>query len=151
MSSNRCIQLFVLMCLLTSTAGCTTTDLKIDEKDRFTPGGRASYEFYPGVDRRRSGSLVDLAAGSSSQGVEDEVTASSAGIRGTIAVDGAIDSVKARDRQQIPAGFEARIGAAIPGPELIKVNAKNLRGHVAARVGRWSTRSRCKKCSDVMG
>lgn len=115
--------------------GCRTMDLRMDDDDQFTPSGRISYEIYPGIDRRRSGTLLDLITGSPAEGQANAVTAKSAGIKPTISIDGEIAAVEGRDHQQVPAGKQVVVGVVIPGPARVKLNAQNLRGSLAARGG----------------
>ena len=115
--------------------GCRTMDLRLDDDSQFTPGGRISYEIYPGIDRRRSGTLLDLITGSPAAGQANAVTAKSAGIKPTISIDGEIAAVEGRDHQRVPAGRQVVVGVVIPGPARVKLNAQNLRGSLAARGG----------------
>ena len=136
MSSRCSICLFALMSLLSIAGGCRTNDdLKLDERDRFSPGGRISYEFYPGIDRRREGAIIDLVMPPSNRDGEEPVTARSAGIKPTIAIVGEIAHVKGQDHQDVPAGSQVELDVVIVGPARVKMNAENLRASVAARGG----------------
>jgi hypothetical protein len=127
---HRSIHVLALVTLLEVALGCQSMDLRIDDRDQFTPSGRISYEFWPGIDRRRSGTLLDLVRGSSGT-----VTARSAGVKPTIAVEGAVAAVEGRDHQQVPAGGQVELDVVIFGPARVKLNAENVRGHLAARGG----------------
>ena len=130
------IRIFALLSGLIIAAGCRTNDeLKLDERDRFSPGGRISYEIYPGLDRRRQGALIDLVTRPSDQNGEEAVTARSAGIQPTIAVVGEIAHVEGSDRQQVQAGRQVELDVVIVGPARVKLNADNLRASLAARGG----------------
>ncbi len=59
----RSIYILTLMSLLAVIAGCRTTALNVEDRDRFTPAGRVSYEIFPGNDQRRGGALLDLVTG----------------------------------------------------------------------------------------
>ena len=131
MPSPRSISLVAAMTPLGVALGCTTMDLRIDDNDEVTPGGRISYEIYPGVDKRRSGTLLDLVTGSPT----GAVTAQSAGIHPTISIDGEIASVEGRDHERVPAGQQVILDEVILGPARVKLNAENLRGSLAARGG----------------
>ncbi len=131
----RSLSILVLMSLLAITAGCQTTNLKLDDHDRFTYSGRVSYEIFPGNDKRRAGSLLDLMTDTSNIVDGKPVTARSTGIRPTLSVDTAIAGIRGSDHQQIAAGEVVKLGAEIFGPARIKVSAENLRAHVAARGG----------------
>ncbi|HVN36707.1 MAG TPA: hypothetical protein VMW19_00870 [Myxococcota bacterium] len=131
MHSLRSISLFAVLTPLGVALGCTTMELRIDDDDEVTPGGRISYEIYPGIDERRSGTLLDLATGSPASAV----TAQSAGIHPTISIDGEIASVEGRDHEQVPAGQQVELDEVIVGPARVKLNAQNLRGSLAARGG----------------
>jgi opacity protein-like surface antigen len=135
MLSLRSIPLLAIMTPLGVALGCTTMDLKIDDNDAVTPGGRISYEIYPGADRRRSGALLDLVTGSAAGAQGNAVTAQSAGIAPTISIDGEIASVESRDHEQVPAGQQVELDEVIVGPARVKLNAQNLRGSLAARGG----------------
>ena len=127
---RQSIHVLARVTLLGVAFGCQNMDLTIDDRDRFTPSGRISYEIWPGNDQRRSGTLLDLVTGSSGQ-----VTARSAGIQPTISIDGAIAAVEGRDHQQVPAGQQVELDVVVPGPARVKLNAENLRGLIAARGG----------------
>jgi len=133
--SRRSIRILALVTLSGVALGCETMDLQIDDRDRFTPSGRISYEIWPGIDKRRSGTLLDLVTGSSGGDPGQAVTARSAGIKPTISIDGAIAAVEGRDHQQVPADEQVELDVEIPGPQRVKLNAENLRGHIAARGG----------------
>ena len=136
MYSRGSIYMFALVSALIISAGCRTNDeLKLDERDRFSPGGRISYEIYPGLDRRRQGALIDLVRRPSGQKSEEAVTARSAGIQPTIAVVGEIAHVEGSDRQQVQAGRQVELDVVIVGPARVKLNADNLRASLAARGG----------------
>ena len=125
------ISILALATPLFVALGCTTMDLRIDDNDQFTSSGRISYEIYPGNDRRRSGNLFELVTGSS-----NGVTAKSAGVKGTISIDGEIAAVEGKDHQNVPTGQRVELGdAEILGPARVKMNAENLRGSLAARGG----------------
>jgi hypothetical protein len=135
LASRLSIHILALVTLLGVALGCQSMDLELDDGDRFTPSGRISYEIWPGIDQRRSGTLLDLVTGSSAGDPGKAVTARSAGIKPTISIDGAISAVEGRDHQQVPAGEQVELDVEIPGPERVKLNAENLRGHLAARGG----------------
>jgi len=136
MYSRGSIYMFALVSALIISAGCRTNDeLKLDERDRFSPGGRISYEIYPGLDRRRQGALIDLVTRPSGQEGEKAVTARSAGIQPTIAIVGEIAHVEGSDRQQVQAGRQVELDVVIVGPATVKLNADNLRASLAARGG----------------
>ncbi|HXK26009.1 MAG TPA: hypothetical protein VMS55_25300 [Myxococcota bacterium] len=135
MPSRRAIPILALMTPFGVALGCTTMELKIDDNDEVTPGGRISYEIYPGIDRRRSGTLLDLVTGSSAGAQGNAVTAQSAGIAPTISIDGEIASVEGRDHEQVPAGQQVKLDEVILGPARVKLDAENIRGSLAARGG----------------
>ena len=135
MPARRSIPILALMTPFGVALGCTTMDLEIDDNDQFTPSGRISYEFYPGVDQRRSGALLDLVTGSPAAGQSDAVTAQSAGIKPTIAIEGAIAAVQGRDHEQVPEGRRVELDDVILGPARVELNAENIRGSLAARGG----------------
>ena len=135
MASHRSIRILALGTLSAVALGCQTMDLEIDDRDRFTPSGRVSYEIWPGIDKRRSGTLLDLVTGSSGGDPGQAVTVRSAGIKPTISIDGAIAAVEGRDHQDVPVGQVVELDVQIPGPQEVKLNAENLRGHLAARGG----------------
>ena len=127
--------ILILVSLLVMNTGCQTTELDLDDRDRFTAGGRVSYEIYPGNDKRRVGSLLDLLTRASKSVDGESVTAQNARIRPTISIDTAIASIKGSDHQQVAAGEVVEIGLQIPGPARVKVSAESLRAHFAARGG----------------
>jgi opacity protein-like surface antigen len=115
--------------------GCqTNTDLRIDGNDQFTPSGQISYEFYPGVAQRRSGTLLDLVTGSAEDPMEAIKTRTSP-VQGTIAIEGAMAAVEGSDHQQVAAGERVELDVVIVGPERVKLDAENLRGQIDARGG----------------
>jgi hypothetical protein len=151
MPSRRPIHRLALAALVVMAIGCQSDprnqDLRVNEYDRFTPSGRVSYEIYPGIERRRAGTLIDLVTGPKQEQRQPEqdpeqqknvepVTARSAGIKGTISLDGEIAAVDAQDHQQIAAGEQVEMGdVIIPGPTRLRVKMENLRGYVAVRGG----------------
>ena len=137
MFSLRSIPLVAVLTPLSVALGCTTMDLKIDDNDEITPGGRISYEIYPGIAKRRGGTLLDLVTGSSAgaQAQGNPVTAQSAGITPTISIDGEIASVEGHDHEQVPAGQQVKLDEVIVGPARVKLDAQNLRGSLTARGG----------------
>jgi hypothetical protein len=135
MRSRQAIFILALVTPFGVALGCTTMELEIDDNDQVTPGGRISYEIYPGIDRRRSGTLLELATGSSAGAQGNTVTAQSAGVTPTISIDGEIAAVEGRDHEQVPAGRQVELDEVILGPARVKLNAQNLRGSLAARGG----------------
>lgn len=87
MPSRRSIHILAHVTLLGVALGCQSMDLEVDDRDRFTPSGRISYEIWPGIDQRRSGTLLDLVTGSSGGDQGKAVTARSAGIKPTISIE----------------------------------------------------------------
>lgn len=131
MPSFRSLCMLALATLSGVALGCVTDPIHLQDTDQFTPSGRVSYEFWPGNAKRRSGTLVDLVRGSST-----DATMQSIGIQPTISIDGAIASVEGRDHQGVAVGREIEIGnAEVLGPTRVKLTAKNLRGSLAARGG----------------
>ncbi len=133
---------FLLLALLALAAlpACVSTsepvDLKLDDENRMTPGGRITFEVAPGNDTRRRGSALDLLRGWSPAEGETPVTARSAGIQPTMSLDGEVAYVKGSDYQDIAAGEFAEINFVdIPGPARVKLNSENVRAHLAARAG----------------
>jgi hypothetical protein len=137
MPSRRSIALLALLTPLGVALGCRTTqDLRVDDNDQFTHSGRASYEIYPGIDRRRAGNLFELVTGSSATAPNSAVTMKSAGVKGTISIDAEIAAVEGKDHQNVPADQQVELGGeVIEGPARVKTNAENLRGSLAARGG----------------
>jgi len=133
-SSPRALPVVVLVPLLAKLAGCTT--LELEDRGRFTPGGRASYEIVPGIDARRPGALLELVAGSSEgDSDEQEGTTRSAGIQPTFSIDAAIAAVEGRGSDGIAEHDEVELEVDVPGPTRVELSAENLRGHLAARGG----------------
>jgi hypothetical protein len=100
--ARQTIHTLALVTLLAVALGCESMDLQIDDRDQFTPSGRISYEIWPGIDQRRSGTLLDLVTGSSGGDPGKAVTVRSAGVKPTISIDGAISAVEGRDHQDVP-------------------------------------------------
>ena len=111
----RSIHVLVLAALIALSSACRTVTLNLDDRDRFTPGGRVSYEFYPGIDTRRPGTLLDLVARSTDTNDEEPVTTRSTGIKGTIAIEGEIAHVEGRDEQHLQAS-SPRVGSSPHDP-----------------------------------
>jgi opacity protein-like surface antigen len=130
--SLRSLCILVLVTLSGIALGCVTNDdIHLQDTDQFTASGRVSYEFWPGNAKRRSGTLVDLVRGTST-----DATMKSIGIKPTISIDGAIASVEGRDHQGVATGHQIDIGnEVVEGPTRVKLKAKNLRGSLAARGG----------------
>lgn len=128
----RSLCMLALATLSSVAFGCVTNDdIHLQDTDQFTPSGRVSYEFWPGNAKRRSGTLVDLVRGSST-----DATMKSIGIKPTISIDGAIAAVEGRDHQGVATGRQIQIGnEVVEGPARVKLTAKNLRGSLAARGG----------------
>jgi hypothetical protein len=130
-TSLRSLGVLALVTLPAVVLGCRTDDLHLHDTDAFTPSGRISYEIWPGNAKRRSGTLLDLVTGSST-----DATMQSLGIQPTLSVDGAVAAVEGRDHQGVPAGRQLELGnAVVTGPTRVKLNADNLRGQLAARGG----------------
>ena len=85
--SHQSIHLVALLTLLGVALGCQSLDLQIDDRDQFTPSGQISYEIWPGVDQRRSGTLLDLVTGSSGGDPWNAVTARTSVVQPTISID----------------------------------------------------------------
>jgi opacity protein-like surface antigen len=130
--SLRSLCILALATLSGVTSGCVTSDdIHLQDTDRLTPSGRVSYEFWPGNAKRRSGTLVDLVRGTST-----DATMQSIGIKPTISIDGAIAAVEGRDHQGVGTGHQINIGnQVLEGPTRVKLTARNLRGSLAARGG----------------
>ena len=127
----RWIHLPALLALAGVALGCRTVDLKINNDDRFTPSVRGSYEVYPGIDKRRSGTLLDLVRGSSST-----VTARSAGVTGTFAIVAEVAGVQGHDQEDVDLGEDVELqGIEIDGPVRLQLDSENVRGYLAGRGG----------------
>lgn len=131
MSSRGSILVLVSVPLLTIAATCDGPEpITVDDRDRFTPSGRASYEILPGNAQRRSGALLELVTGKS-EAIEDR----SNSIEFTLSVDGEMTGFDARDELEVQAGDTVALGTVIPGPARVQIDADNLHGHVAGRTG----------------
>jgi hypothetical protein len=133
---RRSSTLLALLTPLGVVTGCISNmDLSLDDNDQFTSSGRITYEIYPGNARRRAGNLFELVTGSSATAPNAAVTMKSAGVKGTISIDGEIAAVEGKDHQNVPAGKQVELDEVIEGPARVKMNAENLRGSLAARGG----------------
>jgi hypothetical protein len=129
--SLRSLCILALVTLSGVVAGCITDDLHIEDNDQFTPSGRVSYEFWPGNNTRRSGTLLDLVTRKST-----DATMQSIGIQPTISVEGAVATVEGRDHQTVALGRRIELSnVEVDGPARVKLESDNIRGHIAARGG----------------
>lgn len=140
MSSRGSILVLVSIPLLTLAATCDGPEpITVDDRDRFTPSGRASYEILPGNAQRRSGALLELVTGKSEENVEEgedeAIEDRSSSIQFTLSVDGEMTGFEARDELEVQAGETIALGTVIPGPARVQIDADNLHGHVAGRSG----------------
>ncbi len=140
MSSRGSILVLILIPLLSVAATCTGPEpIDVDDRDRFTPSGRASYEILPGNDQRRSGALLELVTGKSAASVEsgedEQAEAPAKTVQFTLSIDGEMTGFDARDEMEVQAGDQVRLGASIPGPARVQIDADNLHGQVSGRTG----------------
>lgn len=142
MSLLRSIRILAAVPLLVWLAAGCSAPIKLHDREQFAPAGRASYEFWPGIDERRRGALLDLVSGSADQkAVEGEkgekpVTARSHGVRPTIAIDTSITYVEGHDRPKLRAGKTVELsGVSIVGPTRLETNGESWSGTLAARGG----------------
>jgi hypothetical protein len=133
--ARRSLQTLAFVTLLGVALGCQNMDLRIDDRDQLTPSGQISYEIWPGNDQRRSGALLDLMTGSPPGDPAKAEPAERDVVQPTISIDGAIAAVEGRDHQRVPEGEQVELDVVVPGPARVKLNAENLRGHIAARGG----------------
>jgi hypothetical protein len=136
---RRSILILCVSTLLGVGTGCVTrtVDLKINNEDRFTPSARGSYELYPGIDKRRSGTLLDLVRGSSPTAPgQQPVTARSAGISPTFAIIAEVAGVQGHDQEDVDLGEDVELqGIRIDGPVRLQLDSENVRGYLAGRGG----------------
>lgn len=140
MSSRVTLLVLSLIPLFTVASTCSgPIPIEVDDRDRFTPSGRASYEILPGNAQRRSGALLDVVTGRS-EAMGDAAGETAGGpqkppVQLTLSIDGEMTGFDARDEMQVDAGDEVALGVAIPGPARVQIDADNLHGHVAGRTG----------------
>jgi len=140
MSSRGSILVLILIPLLSVAATCSGPEpIDVDDTDRFTPSGRASYEILPGNDQRRSGALLELVTGkseaSAESGVDEKTEASPKTVQFTLSIDGEMTGFDARDEIEVQPGDQVRLGASIPGPVRVQIDADNLHGQISGRTG----------------
>ena len=126
----------ILAALVFMTTGCQhTMDLDLEDRDSLSPGGRISYEIYPGIDTRREGSLLGLVRGTPETQAEGPATVWDAGIRPTISIDGEVAQVRGHDHQQVPEGRVVGIDTLVEGPARVGLRADNVRINMTGRGG----------------
>lgn len=131
MMFRRSLCILALVTLSGVALGCVSTEIHVTDTDQLTPSGRISYEIWPGIEKRRSGTVLDLVTGKST-----DVTMKSTDITPTISIDGEMAAVTGRDHQGVATGDEIELESfKVPGPARVKLNSENLRGHLAARGG----------------
>lgn len=122
---------------LASTCATAPITKKVDaeDRDRFTPSARMSYEILPGNDTRRRGSLLDLATrkapflGARADGSKVKKADFTLRIAGEYAM------VDGQDDVDLPAGRNFQLGVTIPGPATVDTKIENYRGHLSVRPG----------------
>jgi opacity protein-like surface antigen len=140
MSSRVMMLVLASIPLFTVASTCSgPIPIQVDDRDRFTPSGRASYEILPGNAQRRGGALLDVVTGrSEAMGDAAGETADQPRRRTfqyTLSVEGEMTGFDARDEMQVDVGDEVALGATIAGPARVQIDADNLHGHVAGRTG----------------
>ena len=140
MSSRVMTLVLASIPLFTVASTCSgPIPIQVDDRDRFTPSGRASYEILPGHAQRRGGALLDVVTGrSEAMGDAEGETADQPHRRTfqfTLSVDGEMTGFDARDELRVDVGDEVELGATIAGPARVQVDADNLHGFVAGRTG----------------
>lgn len=137
MRSLRSLCVLALLALLTTAATCEgPRPLDLDDENRFTPAGRASFEILPGNDQRRRGSALDLVTGSPAKTDENAAPPGKHRVQGTLSVVGEIAHATGHDQQFVASGDDVRLGGlTVVGPTTVHLKAKSMYGHVAGRGG----------------
>lgn len=138
MAILRSLCLLALLVLVTTAATCGGPDpVDFDDRHRFTPSGRASYEILPGNDQRREGSLLDLATGKAPSSTRGPDGRRIHRVQGTFSVDGQLAGVSGNDQPTVEAGQEVKLpnGPTTNGPAKVDLKADAIYGHVAGRGG----------------
>jgi len=137
--SARCSSLLALVgvALVSMAATCEgprPIDLDIQDRGRPTPSGRVAYEFLPGNDTRRRGSLLDVVTRSAPfEGVAPETELPEVAF--TFGVVGEVAVTNGHGSEPVPAGREVEFDGTLAGPATAGVAVDNVRGFAAARPG----------------
>lgn len=141
-------RLLIAVCILLVSIAATCNgpppprpaDVEYSDGGRFSPAVRVSYEFAPGNDQRRRGSLVELLTGSSKtiESPEEERSPESSQplVQPSAAFDVDFASIKSRGTDQALAGQFAELdGIQFTGPTTVRAKSEEHRGQISIRTG----------------
>lgn len=134
----RTICLPILLALVTMAATCDGPDpIDLDDRNRFTPSGRASYEVLPGNAQRRRGALLDVVSGRAPASTRGPDGRRVHRVQGTFSIDGELAHTTGHDRPTVEFDQEVKLpdGPTTSGPAEIDLDTEAFYGHVAGRGG----------------